>query len=164
MEGIIFYYIGELPKFTEEKWLRSRSNRGSLGMIAAAVAQVVVGNNGTPQELAETTPTGSNNPMHQNTAVLNHLNERRCSGPEARSTTSPDNKIVNFSNDVDITRNCTSPGSQTESTSNLNNSPLSPIHIKDGYNDYPSNCRFISDGISQLTMGSFQVCSVIRIA
>ena len=133
-------------------------------MIAAAVAQVVVGNNGTPQEVAGTTPTGSNNPMHQNPAVLNHLNERRCSGPEARSTTSPDNKIVNVSNEVDFTTNCNSPGSQSESTSNVNNNPISAIHIKNGCNDHPSTSRFISDGISQLTMGSFQVRSIMCIA
>merc|ERR1711902_333931 len=32
----------------------------------------------------------------------------------------------------------------------------SAIHIKSGCNDHPSTSRFISDGISQLTMGSFQ--------
>ena len=133
-------------------------------MIAAAVAQAVVGNNGTPQEVAGTTPTGSNNPMHQNPAVLNHLNERRYSGPEARSTTSPDNKIVNVSNEVDFITNCNSPGSQSESTSNVNNNPISAIHIKNGCNDHPSTSRFISDGISQLTMGSFQVRSIMCIA
>ena len=41
---ILTYFIeGELPKYTQDKWLRSRSNRGSLSMMAAAVAQVVVG-------------------------------------------------------------------------------------------------------------------------
>ena len=129
-------------------------------MIAAAVAQAVVGNNGTPQDVAGTTLTGSNNPMHQNPTVPSYLNERRCSGPEARSTTSPDNKTVNISNEVDFTTNCTSPGSQSESTSNVHNNPKSPTHIKNGYNDHPSTSRFISDGISQLTMGSFQVRSI----
>ena len=149
-------FPGELPKFTEEKWLRSRSNRGSFGMMAAAVAQVVVGNNNVPQELSGTGPMGNMNQIHQNTSNIHNLTERRCSGPEANSIM-PDNKTINTSNDNDLNGNNDSPGSQSEVTCNIHKNPVDSVRIKNEINDHPSTSRFISDGISQLTMGSFQV-------
>ena len=126
-------------------------------MIAAAVAQVVVGNNNTQQETSGTSPTGNNIPMHQNSLVLNHLNERRCSGPEASSIMTPENNVTNVPNENNLNGNNHSPGALSESTSNVNKNPHPTIPIKNGVNDHPSTSRFLSDGISQLTMGSFQV-------
>ena len=154
------FHLGELPKFTEDKWLRSRSNRGSFGMIAAAVAQVVVGNSNIPPEASGTTLIGSNNQVNQNSVVINYQNERRCSGPEVVSAI-PDNNTINNMNDNDTIGNENTPGSQSESTCNLNHNNIGDaLPNKNVFNDHPSASRFISDGISQLTMGSFQVISI----
>ena len=125
-------------------------------MMAAAVAQVVVGNNNIQQEVSGSGPMGNMNQIHQNTAAIHNLTERRCSGPDVNSVM-PDNKTINTSNDNDLNGNNDSPGSQSEATCNINQNPVDSVRIKNEINDHPSTSRFLSDGISQLTMGSFQV-------
>ena len=129
-------------------------------MMAAAVAQVVVGNNNVQQEVSGTAANGIMNQIHQNAAVIHNLTERRCSGPEVDSII-PDNKTINTSKDNDLNGNNDSPGSQSEATCNINQNPVDSVRIKNEINDHPSTSRFISDGISQLTMGSFQVIQAI---
>ena len=129
-------------------------------MMAAAVAQVVVGNSNVLQEVSGTAANGNMSQMHQNTAIIHNLTERRCSGPEVNSVM-PDNKTINTSNDNDLNGNNDSPGSQSEVTCNIHQNPVDSVRIKNEINDYPSTSRFVSDGISQLTMGSFQVIQAI---
>lgn len=129
-------------------------------MIAAAVAQVVVGNSNIPPEASGTTLMGSNNQVNQNPVVINYQNDRRCSGPENVSPILDNNNINNI-DENDANGNENTPGSQSETTCNLNHNNVGDaLPNKNAFNDHPSTARFISDGISQLTMGSFQVMNI----
>ena len=129
-------------------------------MIAAAVAQVVVGNSNIPPDASGTTLMGSNNQVNQNPVVIHFQNDRRCSGPEAVSPILDNNNINNI-NGNDANGNENTPGSQSETTFNLNHNNVGDaLPNQNAFNDHPSTSRFISDGISQLTMGSFQVRNI----
>ena len=66
---IMLPFVGELVKFNETKWLRSRSNRGSLGMIATALAQAVHGSNNIQPEINVNPVSTQGDQLCQNTLV-----------------------------------------------------------------------------------------------
>ena len=54
-------------------------------MIAAAVAQVVVGGNNVQTEVSGSPTSPSNNPLCQNHLIVNYQNDRRYSGSEVNN-------------------------------------------------------------------------------
>ena len=125
-------------------------------MIAAAVAQVVVGSNNVQGENIGL-PIQINNQPILNNPVLNNQNERRCSGTDLNSGVC-DNNSNNVMSDLDPygLGHATNFASRSGSTYHLNQSNVGN-QDKNGYAGHIANSRFLSDGISQLTMGSFQV-------
>ena len=125
-------------------------------MIAAAVAQVVVGSNNLQGENIGL-PIQINNQPIINNLITNHQNERRGSGTEFNNGVCDDNSN-NLMSDLETNGqgNITNFGSRSGSTYHLNHSNVGH-QDKNGYPGHIAASRFLSDGISQLTMGSFQV-------
>jgi len=125
-------------------------------MIAAAVAQVVVGSNNVQGENIGL-PIQINNQPILNTPIINCQNERRCSGTEINNGVC-DSNSNNITSDLEPNGQgrATHFGSRSGSTYQLNRSNVGH-QDKNGYAGHIATSRFISDGISQLTMGSFQV-------
>ena len=149
--------VGELVKFNETKWLRSRSNRGSLGMIATALAQAVHGSNNIQTETNANPVSIQSDQQCQNTLVLNE--NIACSNIGTELTTSKGHTRYNDDNtgfqegDQICSSELASPSPSmrnAEQTSRLDRNC-------DANNEELKRSRFIPDGISQLTMGSFQV-------
>ena len=125
-------------------------------MIAAAVAQVVVGSNNVQAENIGL-PIQINNQQVLNTPIINSQNERRCSGTEFNSGVC-DNNSNNVTSDLEPNGqgHATNFGSRSGSTYHINHSNVGH-QDKNVYAGHVATSRFLSDGISQLTMGSFQV-------
>ena len=128
-------------------------------MIAAAVAQVVAGNTNNVQGEGISVPMNIvNNQLNQTHLTVNHLlPERRCSGTGANNSVC-DIKSTYLKSDILTTNQERTPEIRSPSGSTLNlNQVNNGDKSKDSYKEQLATSRFISDGISQLTMGSFQV-------
>ena len=149
--------LGELVKFNETKWLRSRSNRGSLGMIATALAQAVHGSNNIQTDINVNPVSIQADQLCQNTSVLNENITGSNTGTElntSKELTRCNNDNTELQeNDEIYTSEFASP-----SLSMRNAEPGGRLDRSCDVNDEElKRSRFIPDGISQLTMGSFQV-------
>ena len=149
--------VGELVKFNETKWLRSRSNRGSLGMIATALAQAVHGSNNIQTDINVNPVSIQADQLCQNTSVLNENITGSNTGTElitSKELTRCNNDNTELQeNDEIYTSEFASPSlsmRNVEQTVRLDRNC-------DANNQELKSSRFIPDGISQLTMGSFQV-------
>ena len=150
-------FVGELVKFNETKWLRSRSNRGSLGMIATALAQAVHGSNNIQTEINVNPVSTQGDQLCQNTLVLNENITRSNTGTELNTSKGlircNDDNTELQENDQIYSSEFASPSlsmRNAEQTARLDRNC-------DANGEESKTSRFIPDGISQLTMGSFQV-------
>ena len=149
--------VGELVKFSETKWLRSRSNRGSLGMIATALAQAVHGSNNIQTDINVNPVSIQADQLCQNTSVLNENITGSNTGTELNTS----KELTRCNNDnTELQENDEIYTSEFASPSlSMRNADQSTRLDRncDANNEELKTSRFIPDGISQLTMGSFQV-------
>ena len=182
---LCFFLIGELTKFTEDKWLRGRSNRGSsLGLIAAAVAQAVAGQVPTQAVPLTGGAATQQTPSYLTVDFNNAMQCRRSSDYQSgrfaanTSTNLNSNKAIPPSSSHLLPRAVDGCGERTSASplifqshsggTSINkkldvNGDATTKTINDDENIQFPNPRFISDGISQLTMGSFQVRSTSHV-
>ena len=149
--------VGELVKFNETKWLRSRSNRGSLGMIATALAQAVHGSNNIQAEISVNPVSIQGDQLCQNTLVFNENINRSNTGTELNTS----KELTRCNNDnTELQENDEIYTSEFASPSLSMRNVEQTVRLDrncDANNQELKSSRFIPDGISQLTMGSFQV-------
>ena len=149
--------VGELVKFSETKWLRSRSNRGSLGMIATALAQAVHGSNNIQTENIANPISIQGDQLCQNTFVLNENTPSSNIGAEI-NTSKGITQCNNDNNELQENDQIYSSEFASPSLSMRNVEQTARLDGNcDENNEELKSSRFIPDGISQLTMGSFQV-------
>ena len=151
-----------MVKFNETKWLRSRSNRGSLGMIATAFAQAVHGSNNNQAEITGSPISIQGDQQCQNATVLSE--NIACSNIGTELNTSKglarcnDDTTGFQEGDLICSSELASPSPsmrKVEQTSRLDKNC-------NANNEELKRSQFIPDGISQLTMGSFQVIMQTR--
>ena len=150
-------FVGELVKFNETKWLRSRSNRGSLGMIATALAQAVHGSNNVQADINVNPVTIQGDQLCPNTLVSNE--NIACSNTGTELNTSKELTRCNNDN-TELQENDEIYTSEFASPSLSMRNVEQTVRLDrncDANNQELKSSRFIPDGISQLTMGSFQV-------
>ena len=149
--------LGELVKFNETKWLRSRSNRGSLGMIATALAQAVHGSNNIQTDINVNPVSIQADQLCQNTSVLNENITGSNTGTELNTS----KELTRCNNDnTELQENDEIYTSEFASPSLSMRNVEQIVRLDrncDANNQELKSSRFIPDGISQLTMGSFQV-------
>ena len=126
-------------------------------MIAAAVAQVVVGGNHVQPQGSGLPVNLTNNQSGHNHLTINNQTEQRRSGTDVRNG-GCDNRSIQVNSDLETLGVEYTPGfrSRSGSTYKINQTNVGPKDKYEGSGPV-STGRFISDGISQLTMGSFQV-------
>ena len=154
---LILPLVGELVKFNETKWLRSRSNRGSLGMIATALAQAVHGSNNIQTDINVNPVSIQADQLCQNTSVLNENITGSNTGTELNTS----KELTRCNNDnTELQENDEIYTSEFASPSLSMRNVEQTVRLDrncDANNQELKSSRFIPDGISQLTMGSFQV-------